>query len=842
MTLGQLAWRSLAARPLRTGLTVLGVALGVATLLAVLALDSGTRSAAQMAAQSRLGNADLELVALEERGFSPGAGAVLAGIPGVADVGPIFQRRTYLLPTPGTPITRPTDPVTVLGVDPVVEDRLHPWPLTAGVGLGTALGQAGSGAALVSTTLAQAEGLTVGSRFTLLGAAAAPAPLVVVGILAGDGPPIADDPRLVLVPLDQAAGLLGPAGITRIDLRLGPGADPARVTDEIRARFTGGPYVLQSREDLAHSLAASTTDVRHWAILVGTLTLFVAGFLIVNTLAMTVSERVREIGLLRAAGATRRQVWRLVLSGGAAVGLLGGVAGLPLGMVLAVGLAWAARGVLPGPAGVLLTPADVVVGLLVGFAVAVLAALEPALRATRIGPLDALREGNDPLWRERIRVRWLTVVGLAVALVAVLITPDPDPVAMIRGLTIYLGLLALVVALPLVVGPATSLLTALPVRPLRAELRLARGSIARDPSRAVVTVGALAVGVAAVVALGTVAGSVRGIGTAWLSTVLPGDEILTSVRPIPLDEGTVDLLRRLPGVLRVTPFAAFEGDLSGRRVALVATVGADLLADDRLEVVAGDRRAALEGLDAGGGAIVPRSLAEALGLAPGANLSLVTGDGRRDLRVLAVAARTIPAAAGEAILVGWGDAPALGALGADFFVVRLDPQHPMAAKDELEATARGLALTPHTLAAVRSTLDDALGRVFALYDGLAVVALLVACLGIANTVAMSVLERGREIGLLRALGMTRRQVWRMVVVEAAILATVAGLLGAIGGAMVGAAVVVLAGGLRLGLPLVPAWPHLAGALLLALAAALLAAAYPARQAARRPPVEVLRAR
>ena len=218
-------------------------------------------------------------------------------------------------------------------------------------------------------------------------------------------------------------------------------------------------------------------------------------------------------------------------------------------------------------------------------------------------------------------------------------------------------------------------------------------------------------------------------------------------------------------------------------------VGADLAADGRLTLTAGDRDAALAELDAGGAAIVPAAVAERLDLELGATLNAAAVDGTTiPLRVVGIAERTLPGRGGEAVLVGWSDATdRFGVAGADAFAVRFAPNAPAATRGELAATAGLSALEVVTLDRVAGAIDDALDRVFGLFDALAIIAVVVAALGIANTLTMNVIERVREIGILRAAGMTTRQVWRSVVVEAGVVGLAGAIVGIVTGVLVGGA-------------------------------------------------------
>jgi putative ABC transport system permease protein len=286
------------------------------------------------------------------------------------------------------------------------------------------------------------------------------------------------------------------------------------------------------------------------------------------------------------------------------------------------------------------------------------------------------------------------------------------------------------------------------------------------------------------------------------------------------------------GVARVSPIASFEVARNGVRMDAAAVRGRDLLDDGRLQFVAGDRSTALTALDAGGVVILPRAIADRTGLALGSTLTLAVGGGKVvDLRVVGVVERSLPGTVGEAVLIGWRDATAtFGVDGADVLAVRYAPGAEATARPVVDQLARDSALEPNPLERVAGAVDVALGQVFGLFDALAIVAVIVAALGIVNTLTVSVLERVRELGVLRAAGMTRGQVRRTVVVEAGILGIVGAALGIATGLIAAAVLVVLSSGGPLVLD-VP-WASIAAAVVLGVAVSMAAAWYPARLASR----------
>jgi putative ABC transport system permease protein len=240
----------------------------------------------------------------------------------------------------------------------------------------------------------------------------------------------------------------------------------------------------------------------------------------------------------------------------------------------------------------------------------------------------------------------------------------------------------------------------------------------------------------------------------------------------------------------------------------------------------------LNALDSGGSVVVPQSLADASGIHVGDSMKFATGPNLTQLKVVGIVAHSIPAEAQEAILVGWSDATKeFGVTGADFYAIRYAAGQESTARAELDSKARLSALEPNQLDRVTGTVGDALDRIFRLLDGLALIAVLIAGLGMVNTFSMSVLERVREIGVLRATGMTSRQVWSMVVIEAGVLGIIGSLIGALVGLVVGALLVAGSSG---GFALVfdPPWLSIVLAVVFGVLISITASIYPAGLASR----------
>ena len=815
------------ARPLRSSLTIIGIALGVAILFASLAVSAGIDGSIARTVRDIVGDADLRVSSFQERGLSAESVTAIRSTLGVRVAAPVVEQRTYLRP-PIDAVNLLTAPVTVVGIDPELDPEIHQLNLADGA----ALSRRDQPAAIVTERLAAEDGYTIDSEITLQGNGE-PEVFRVVGVVAGDGPVVGTPGRVVVLPIDAAARVFGLNGATRVDITLAEGFTAADVEQQLATKLTTDPYVVSSPAQLAASLHASTAEFEATTALVAVLALFVGAFLIFNTLSMGVAERVRETGLLRAAGATRGQVANLVLATAAFLGVVGSLLGIGAGIALSQLMS----GWIGNVAGIAVDRPEwraevLVASFVVGLIVTLAAALEPAWRASHISPVEALKLRAEPGSEQRARLRWLIVLFVALGAVGAIVWPRGSDAGADRAVAIYALLLIVTLLLPWLLPPLARIAGIPFAALLRVEERIARSAIVRDRSRTALTVGALTVGLAMVVAVGGVAQNARHAAAAWLADVVPGDEVVTSIRPVPPGERVTATLNAADGVARVTPIATFDIAYRGQRLDAAAIVGADFLADGRLRFVAGNRETALLALDAGGVAVIPLSQAQRMQLRVGDVMELPIGGSRDlDVRVAGIAERTLPGHAGETVLLGWPDATPLGVQGADFFAVRFVPGRATEARPALDQAARALALEPASLDRIQSAVSDALGRVFGLFDALAIAAVLVAALGIVNTLTMNVVERVREIGMLRAAGMTRRQVARMIAVEAGILGLVGAFLGILCGLAAGGVMIVLAGA-RLDASVEVPWRAIALCAALGVIVSMLAAWYPARLAGR----------
>ncbi|MEJ7802942.1 MAG: FtsX-like permease family protein [Candidatus Limnocylindria bacterium] len=842
MRLATIAWRGLLARPLRTALAIIGVALGVAVVAATLITTAASDAALRSATADLLGTADVRLRAFDETGFTPRTVQSLRAVSGVITAAPVSERRLVVHTDPG-----PDEQVfslVVFGVDPEIDARVREPRLVAGVPL-----SADSPTdALVSASWAARRGLDVGDQLRLDGRREGVPPLRIIGLVADSGFAALEQGEVLVVSrstLDES--FLVPAPIRYLDLDLGEGdvsVPLARVTDSLEE-----PFIVETAADAAERLASAQASFASVGFLFGLIAMVVGAFLVGNTLAMTVGERTRELGLLRAAGTTSRQVLGLVLRQALALGVAGSVLGLVVGIILAAGMIaflTSTRAALV--VGLPIPPLGLGLAFVLGLGVTVAGSIVPAIRAARLSPLAALRPSRQSRLGLSARLRTLIVAELVVVVLGILLLPIE------RAGT---PLLPLILSLALLLGGAVA--TAYLLEPLGriigrpfewifgAQGLLGRANLSRDRVRTGLTVGAMMIALAAVVALGTVAESARAGAERWVASILPGGSAIRS--SVPLDvESFRPTFESTPGLQLASPLLELPAIRlvdDGQEEVVLAGIDPNVFQDEGALIVVGVARAdAYAALRGGGAVLVPASFAARVGVGVGDPLTLgQPGAEATNFVVAGIVEYTIPARTPDgALLISAADArDRFGVTTASLWVMVPQPGiAPTVFASAVRETATQLAAQPLTARELAGDLGRSLDRLVGLFDVLALIAVVIGALGIVNTLGIGISERVREIAILRAHGMTVGQVQAMVVAEAAIMGAIAGVLAIITGLAVayalvnGGASADLGGGFR-----VP-WGLLVAVILVGTGIAALAGLYPARVAAAMPIVRHLK--
>ncbi|MFJ7130317.1 ABC transporter permease [Streptomyces sp. NPDC098101] len=603
------------------------------------------------------------------------------------------------------------------------------------------------------------------------------------------------NPGATLVYFDTATAqreLLGKEGLfTQITADAAPGVSDETLKANVAA-VLGDGYKLQTaaeaadagREDIAGFL-----DVMKYAMLGFAGIAFLVGiFLIVNTFSMLVAQRTREIGLMRAIGSSRRQVNRSVLIEALLLGLVGSAAGVAAGVGLAVGLMK-----LMSAVGMELSTGDLtvkwttpVVGVVLGVVVTVLAAYVPARRAGRISPMAALRDAGTPADGRAGRVRGgiglaLTAAGAA-ALVAAARAEEAAPGSGWLGLGVVLSLLGFVVVGPLLAGGVVRALGVVVLRVFGPVGRMAERNALRNPRRTGATGAALMIGLALVACLSVVGSSMVASATEELDRSVGADFIVQSGTGQPIVPQAQAALEKAPGIDHVTEYKWLDvtvTDPRGKKAEQGLAAADPTYAQDlRRETTAG-RLADAYGPDA---MSVGSDYATAHGVKVGDVLTVAFKGGKpAKLRVAAITSDQANVDKGAMYTNVTTAARYLPADRMPHSLLLL-----AGAKDGQETQAYQAlkdALAPYpqykvsNQADYKKELQDQVGQLLNIVYGLLALAIVVAVLGVVNTLALSVVERTREIGLMRAIGLSRRQLRRMIRLESVVIALFGALLG-----------------------------------------------------------------
>ena len=831
------------AHPLRSALAMTGIALGVAVVAATIITGSAADQALRAATADLLGRADVRVRAFDAAGFSPRAVQALRAQPGVVVASPVSERPvTTVLTAPGE--NERVFTLLVLGIDPDVDADIRQPALVAG----SPLSSTSSTDALVPASWARRTGIGIGDELILVGHRIDAPPLRIVGLTADTGFGALDDGDVLVAGREALdASLEVPSPVRYIDLDLGESPTPEAI--EAATAALNEPFVVETADDAAANLASASEGFVGVALLFGLVALVVGAFLVGNTMAMTVGERSRELGLLRAAGTTSRQVRGIVLRQAAVLGIAGSV----LGVAAGIGLATAMIGYLSSTRAVLLVglplpPAGLAAALLLGLVVTFIGALVPAVRAAGISPLAALRAARtqERGLIDRLRpVIWAEVLVVVVGISVAAISGWESPAFQV------------ILSLALLVGGAVA--AAFLLEPLGrvvgrpfewffgAQALLGRVNLSRDRVRTGLTVGAMMIALAAVVALGTVAESARAATAQRVASILPGGHAIRTGIPLDVETWRPDL-ESTPGVAVVSPMlemAVVRGTDDAPEEAVIGGIDPNVFADaGALIIVGADRADAFAALRTGGAVLVPEALASRAGIEVGDRIELgQPGSTLTALTVAGLVAYSLPVRTPDgALLVSAADARAL--FGADAASIWVLIRQPGVADSAFASAvlekAVALAAQPLTARDLAGDVARSLDRLSGLFDALALIAVVIGALGIVNTLGVGVGERVREISILRSNGMTVGQVQAMVVTEAAIMGAIAGLLAIVTGLLVATALVGAAGADELVAGVRLPWALLLAVVLTGTGVAALAGLYPARVAAALPIVRHLK--
>jgi putative ABC transport system permease protein len=824
----RVGWRSVRSHVGRFLLSLLAVALGVAFVAGTFSLRSMmSGSFSGIVDSSAPGDAYLQPPPEENASAITGSAATVplslvdeaAAIDGVAVALPTLSAPVVLVGADGTAVQSTQAPSMAMLWS---EDDPKWGTVTEGRGPRDA-----SEIALEQATL-EASGLQIGDPTTIV-LAGQLTDVTVVGAIDPEAAMLGA--TIVMLDADSGLARLAPDGrIGSVEIYGEDGVDPDTLVAHL-APLTGDDVQAVTGDTLRADAKAQIDDMLGFVVtfllVFAGIALFVGAFIISNTFAMAVRQRMREFALLRAVGASPAQVFASILGQAAIVGL----AGSALGILGGLGLVQLLRGIL-GSVGMELAgdlPVDtltIVVSVLVGTVVSVLAAAIPARRAALVPPVEAMRD--EVVTPERsLRPRaigGLVLVALGLAAVGgALARSEADWALTADGIGAGAVLIGVLMLSPVLARAVIGVLAWPVVRMLRPVGRLARGNVVRNPRRTANTAGALMIGMALVGAVSVIALSAKSSVGSIIEQQTDGDFVLSEISgAIPND--LIAEVDGLPDVSAVDPVRFGMVPVDGSTNYLIGLPDGVFGRSIDVEVVSGSLAALGEGE-----LVLKRDTAEADGWRVGDRVTV----GDRELTVGAIISTEV---LGQPWMVQQSILDQLVPTvqqRSDLVIVHATPGADLdAVRTELTDAAR-----PYVVVAVMSaqewtsSMADRVDQILVIMYALLGLSVVIAVLGIVNTLALSVIERTREIGLLRAVGLGRLQLSGTVVVESvltAVFGTVVGLVIGVGLAATLPSLLEDQGFSSLSIP----WGDLAGMIVLALVVGVVAALWPAARAAR----------
>jgi putative ABC transport system permease protein len=753
----------------------------------------------------------------------------LKTVSGVREVSPDLAGTAVLVGSKGTAVRNGNAPTLAFDYNP--DSRI--------VHLVKGRGPTAKGEVAVESTTLKKSGLAVGAHTQAL-IGNTPQPVTIVGEVSLDTS-IAGA-TLVLVDKQTALDEFAPDGTVQSFTLT---ADKGVSQNELRQRVSA---VLPANAEAVTGKTVGEESKKQFDTILGfisiflfvfaVISLFVGAFIIANTFSMLVAQRTRELALLRAVGASRGQVIRVVLGEAFLLGLFGSLLGLGAGIGLAAGLkaVFALVG-LDIAAGLPVHVRTIVVSLLIGTIVTTLSSLLPALRASRVSPIAALRDDIVAPVGGVLR-RGLIGAGFIVLGAAALIpgVTQQDVKWPLVGLGAALMVIGALVAAPATTRPVVRVV-AWPFVLLAGTIgRLARENSLRNPRRTATTASALMIGLALMAAVSVIAASVKASVADVVQSQLTADYVLNGGGAAQFPVTVANAVAKLPDVASIATVRAVNAEIDKKGFFAIAGDSTGIADNVKLKVTSGS----LSQLDTGQ-VLIAKSVARKQGWKLGSQLTASVGALKGQHLTVGGIYEDTQALGGQLIIPNQLYLKAVpGALQGDLFVyVKAKPGANLATlRDQLNTVVKPfLVVSVQDGDEFTSSQASSVNTILTIIYALLALSVLIAVLGIINTLALSVFERTREIGLLRAVGMTRRQTRRMITIESVSTAVFGAVLGAVLGLVLGIAV---QHGLRsqgLGTLSIPYLP-LVIVLIASALAGMVAAVLPAWRAAR---LDVLKA-
>ena len=765
--------RQISRHKLRTTLISVAVAAGVSLLMVTLAAPQALYLQARQLGRNEFGKASVLISAFGPAGLNAADIKGIASLPGVKVTVPMVEKRILVRHASGYQV------LTLIGVDPKLASQVFLLKLHGSLPSATSMSQVDLGSAY-----AKAAGVKTGQVVQLLSGAGF-VDFTVAGTISG-GLPEAAYGQVAVVSLSAAQKMFSQgARIQTVAVTLSKGASwstfrhllPTVMQDDYTVLLPS--QVIGSRSEALSLLQPVLWFLAFVSLLVGL-------FLVYTTVTLDVSDRRHDIGLLKAAGATPRQVAGIFATQALIMGVIGVIIGELLGAWLSQAAVKLVGGSTPAGHGLAYLALPAALSAAAGLLTTLLGSWIPARASGRMSPIEALR----PRLATADRRSWgltSTLIGICLGALgsAAILVPGGPQWAVAAGIVTLLP--AVVLLLPALMGPLTwlGLVGFRSIWPV--ECTLVRSSLLSHRARSAAALSSVVLVAAIILALGGLAQSAAAESSSWVGQLFVSPYV--AVSPIQQPMLIRQAFDQVKGVRATMPVSTFEALSANTEVAVAAVDLRTYLQDRGLQLEGGNRSTALAQMANQLVVVIPEQFAQSRHVWVGDRIPLSNGHSTRYFTVAAVAYHTMPGQAGvESILVSREQNA--GFFGLDWFnllEVTTASQPPAQMVHGIGAAALSLGMQLVSVSQIDNGVGRGINSLFFVLGALAFVAVIIGMIGVADTILVTVNQSMAELGLLRAVGMTGVQIRRIVLLESVTM----GLLGSIAG--IGLGILILLG-------------------------------------------------
>ncbi len=792
-----LSLRTLKSRPMRSILSMLSIMIGVAGILALSISNEAAMASITALFEQSSGRSDLMITAASgDNGFSSNILRVVSNIAGVRSISPIVKVNTAFPDQQNEEALQVSffntaqAGLLLFGIQPDLDLIIRDYKITEGRFLNP---DSDNLEIILVENLANDNEIQVGDRVKLLSPNGLET-FKVVGLIAREGVGQTNNGNFGVIHLLTAQKVFNRKDVfDQLDIMLQDHIEGNRVEEkrlEIQKRI-GTDHAVTYPAGQGQRMSQMLSNYQIGLNFLSAIALFVGAFLIYNAFTMTVVERTYEYGMLRTIGMSKRQVTSTVLFDSVLLGLVGSLLGVAVGILGARGLA-SLMGNLLGTdlVGTMSVPiGSLFMSLVIGMGVTVVSALLPAIKAGKISPIAALRIRG--LKKEGFFSKWGGLIGAALLLISTVLliwNPIPDdPLFRVGSMTVFLMFTGVTLIIPATLQWWQKATQTIMKKVYGNSGLIGNRNLERSKSRTTLTVTALLVGVAMILIVRAMTSSFAADLKVWINAYMGGDLYVSS--SVPLRSELARQLGSIDGVEAATPvhYQSVELQLPNNTQENLTYMAVDPATYTRVTsfVFSGDEtnaEQALSQLNAGGTVFVSSVLSEKFGYRAGDQIVLKTPSGLRSFDIGGVVVDFYNQ--GLVITGNWQDMRRyFRANEVSTILIKVQDEQTISnvqsTIDALYGKRYQLSIEANT--AVKERIFNLMDQAFIMFDMMAVLAVIVASLGIVNTLTMNVMERTREIGMLRAIGMTQQQVRQMILAEAGLMGIMGGLLGLVFG-------------------------------------------------------------